>query len=115
MDFRIETVINTAQTMNRFDPRYRKAQMWLDTAVLKDTEPYVPFQTGMLARSGQTGTAVGSGEVVYNAPYAQRLYHGNGFHFDRTFHPLASAYWFEKSKGVNQKTWLEGVQKILTE
>lgn len=70
---KVRIVMNTQQCVARFSPRYRAAQKWLDNEVLKDCEPYVPFRTGNLARSGQLGTKLGSGKVIYNAPYARRV------------------------------------------
>ena len=103
--------IDTSRIMGRFEPRYREAQVWLDHAVLRDTEQYVPYKTGALTASG---LASGVGEVRYTVPHAQRMYRGTHFNFNQTFHPLASAYWFEKSKGVNLNAWVDGVGEIVT-
>lgn len=111
-DARLE--MQVPKVVNRFSPRYAQAQKMLDNEVIKDTEPYVPMRTGMLARSGQIGSVLGSGKVVYNAPYARRLYYGAHFNFSKDAHPLASAHWFEKSKAVNQKKWLDTVERIIT-
>ena len=52
-------------------------------------QDYVPMRTGVLA-----GTVLYSpGEIEHTAPYAQRLYYGEGMHFDRSQHPKASAKW----------------------
>lgn len=51
------------------------AQKFLDTQVVKETEPYVPMDEGNLKKA--LGTAYGSGEVRYNLPYAHyQLIHG---------------------------------------
>lgn len=71
-----------------------KAQKALDSEVLRYTDPYVPFRTGMLARSGISGTVIGSGEVVYDAPYAKKQYY-----FGRTAgSSLRGRYWIERMK-----------------
>lgn len=53
----------------RFGPqrsrRFQDAQSFIDSEVLRLDSPYVPFQTGMLDRSGMLGTDIGSGEVCY--------------------------------------------------
>ena len=101
------------KTMDRFNPRFNAAQKWLDNEVLKDCSPFTPFKTGMLDRSGPAGTTLGEGEVVYNTPYARRLYYGTHFNFNRTHHPQAGAQWFEKAKAIKKKAWLDGADKIL--
>lgn len=59
--------------------RFNQTQRFVDNEVLRLSSPYVPFQTGMLDKSGILGTDVGSGEVNYIAPYASRLYYGTTF------------------------------------
>lgn len=108
-----KVVIHTAACLGRFDPKYAQAQKFLDSEVLKDSAPYVPMRTGNLMISGQTGTVIGSGEVVYNAPYAKRMYYGTHFHFSKDKHPQACAQWFEKSKAVKKEAWIGGVNKIM--
>ena len=85
----------------------------LDYAVKRDTDPFVPMDTGMLARSVQTTSPSGSGEVVYNTPYAHRLYYGLSFAFKKVHHPLATAQWFEEAKAVHGKRWVAEVERIL--
>lgn len=101
------------RVLARFDPRFQRSQAYLDNEVLKDTEPYVPFRTGILARSGQNGTRIGSGEVIYNAPYARSCYYATNRRFRKDIHPQATAQWFEKSKAVNNRKWVDGVNKVM--
>ena len=51
-------------------------QKVIDTAVIKYSIPYVPMETGTLAKSPYTATVIGSGEVVYPGPYAHYMYYG---------------------------------------
>ena len=111
MKYRLK--INTKMTVARFHPKYEQAQKFLDSEVLRDSQPYVPFRTGYLMESGNTGTVIGSGEIVYNAPYARRMYYGTGYNFSKAKHPQASAQWFEKAKAVKLKDWTSGVQRII--
>ena len=106
-------VLNKKYTINRFDPRYQKAQEFLDNEVVKDCTPYVPMRTGALMRSGITGTKPGTGRVVYNAPYSKRMYYGINYHFSKDKHPQACAQWFEKAKATKSNAWLTGVDKII--
>ena len=104
---------NYSGTVARLEGDIHKAQKWLDNEVLKDCEPYVPMRTGNLMNSGVAGTKLGSGEVVYNAPYAKTTYYGKNFNFSKAKHPQACAQWFEKAKAVNKEKWRQGVQKIV--
>lgn len=52
-------------------------QKTVDSEVLRRSDPYVPFRSGALKKSGILGTRIGSGLVVYNATYADRQYYHN--------------------------------------
>lgn len=92
--------------------RFDSVQQFVDSEVLRRCGPYVPMQTGMLMRSGELGTVIGSGEVRYVAPYARRLYYGTHFRFDRTAHPNAGAIWFERAMIDHKAAILRGAAKL---
>ncbi len=91
---------------------FSSAQQFVDSEVLRRCTPYVPFQTGMLTRSGELGTVVGSGEVRYIAPYARRMYYGTHFHFDRSAHPNAGAKWFDRMLIDHRDSILRGAARL---
>lgn len=93
-------------------------QRYIDTECLRFIEPYVPFRTGALTRSGQTLTKIGSGVIRY-APrsggkksYAARLYYNPQFNFNKAVHPQAGAYWFERMVDVRKNQILKGACAI---
>lgn len=51
-------------------------QKAIDNAVIRYDMPYVPWETGSLARSPYLMTDIGSGVVVYPGPYAHYQYYG---------------------------------------
>lgn len=106
-------VIHTELCISRFAPRYKSAQKYLDSEVLRDSAPYTPMRYGYLMESGNTGTVIGSGEIKYTVPYAKKDYYGLGLNFSKDKHPQASAQWFEKAKSVKLSTWKSGVSKII--
>ena len=56
-----------------FDPNFKKrsesnfenTQKFIDSEVLRRTDPYVPYRNGILKGSGKLGTVIGSGVVEY--------------------------------------------------
>lgn len=108
-----ELVINVGETCKRFEPRYHRAQMFIDSEVLRDSAPYVPMRTGNLMKSGNTGTVIGSGRVVYNAPYAKKCYYALHTVFSKDKHPQACAQWFEAAKAANKTKWINGAERII--
>ena len=111
---KIRLILYPERTKARFAPKYARAQKWLDNEVLKDCDPYVPMRTGNLVRSGQRGTQLGSGRVIYNAPYAARCYYGK-FNFSKKKHPKATRQWFEKAKAANKSKWVNGAKSMMKE
>lgn len=107
--------LDSPRVQQRFDQRFQKAQKFLDSEVLRCSAPYVPMRDGNLMRSGTNGTHLGSGQVIYNAPYAKRMYYGLSYNFSRDKHPQACAQWFEKAKATSKKHWMDGVAQIIKE
>lgn len=74
-------------------------QAKFDTETLRITDKYVPMQTGMLRRSAQLASDIGSGELVWNTPYAARQYYCTAR--NRSYSATAGAYWGERMKADN--------------
>lgn len=91
---------------------FQRAQIFVDSEVLRLCSPLVPFQTGMLEKSGVLGTVVGSGEVRYIAPYAAKQYYDKSLNHSQQDHPQGGPLWFERMKAGHKKEILDGAKKI---
>ncbi len=110
--------------------QFHECQKYIDSEVLRYDAKYIPFQTGALNISGTTGTVIGSGEVVYQSPYARYLYYGKvmrdaqGRAFyggapkhvtdeDLHYHgePQRGKLWFERMKSAHKEKILKGCAK----
>lgn len=54
--------------------KIHNAQLYIDSEILRRSDPLVPFKTGMLKKSGTLATKLGTGLIQYNAPYAKMQY-----------------------------------------
>ena len=92
-----------------------KVQAFLDNEVIRLTEPYVPFDTGVLKTSPLIGTVLGEGKVVYNTPYARRQYYENrGFGTDgKKRGGLRNRLWFEVMKNNHKEAIVRSLQMII--
>ena len=90
--------------------RNSDGQIFVDSEVLRLCSPLVPFQTGMLDKSGKLGTEIGSGEVRYIAPYAAAQYYNTAE--SRPYDSQRGAKWFERMKVGHKKEILIGARKI---
>lgn len=98
-------------------------QKYVDSETLRLSDPYTPMQDHMLINSGALGTDIGSGQVIWNSPYARYLYYGKLMvgrapktltEKDLTFHgaPKRGAFWFERMKADHKPEILKGAAKI---
>lgn len=93
--------------------QFNKVQMFIDSEVLRLCDPYVPKDTGMLIKSGILGTVIGSGEVIYIAPYAQNQYYNNKGTGNHNKSGLRGPFWFERMKADHKNEIFEGAKKIV--
>lgn len=87
-----------------------RVQKFVDSEVLRLTDPYVPMDTGQLKQSGTRHTRIGSGEVKYKTPYARRMYYNPQYRFQGA--PMRGAYWFERFKANHRDEILKGAAKV---
>ena len=89
-----------------------KVQKAVDSAVVRYCLPYCPWKTGALARSPFAASHIGEGEVVYDTPYARRMYYNPQYHFRKDVNPMAGAYWFERMKADHTNDILEEAMRV---
>lgn len=92
--------------------RYSAAQRFVDSEVLRYSEPFTPLLTGTLIKTGILGTDIGSGTVSWITPYAKRQYYRGRRPGTQQAGPLRGRYWFERMKAVRGQTIIKGAKKI---
>lgn len=115
------TIVQTKNGMARlvwndgFAPKKRtqftKAQEIIDSECLRYMNPLTPMRTGTMIKSATLGTVIGSGEIIYLAPYARRQYYNN--RGGSPGHPQAKSYWFESMKASNRDSILRAAGKVM--
>lgn len=124
----IDVQFDSDDLLRRFEQRRNTAQIWLDSEILRSTEPFVPMDQGDLIGSGVRGTVPGSGLIVYYSPYAHYHYVGlvrvgrapkkltnrkmNYSQLHQAGQERGSA-WFDHSKKVNLAAWIAGVERAM--
>jgi len=112
-----------------------KVQKFIDQEVIRLMAPYTPYRQGILEKSATMGTKIGSGEINQISPYARFQYYGKvmvspvtgspwasmgeskiltdrDLVHDKTRHPMAGPFWFERMKADKKDEILEGARKI---
>ena len=87
------------------------AQVRLSSAVLTDSNRFIPMDTGMLKASGRLEND--NKQVAWNTPYAHRVYNLAETSIKTQKNPNAKPKWFEWAKALNIKGWIEIVQKTI--
>jgi hypothetical protein len=96
----------------RWQGRYSRAQIFVDTEVLRRSEPYTPLLTGSLIKSGILGTVPGEGEVAWIVPYAKRQYFSKRKPGSATG-PLRGPRWFDRMKEMHGENIIKKARKIV--
>lgn len=95
-------------SINKSTPdKINKAQKYIDSEILRRSDPLVPFDTGMLKKSGITGTKIGTGVIEYTAPYAKKQY------FKGRATGQRGRYWVRRMWTSEKPDILGNAQKII--
>lgn len=84
---------------------FSRAQEFVDSECINHmtNEEIHPRRTGVLAKSADLGTVVGSGEINQIAPYARRQYYEH----------KEKSYWFERMKNRHKDSILKGAAQYV--
>jgi hypothetical protein len=91
---------------------YSDAQKFIDSEVLRLSEPFTPLLTSMLIKSGILGTDIGSGTVKWIAPYAKAQYYKGRQPGRSKTGPLRGAFWFERGKEIWGQKLIRSARKM---
>ena len=94
---------------------YSLAQMFVDSEVLRLSEPFTPLRTGTLIKTGILGTDIGSGKVQWIAPYARSQYYFGRLPGASQTGPLRGRFWFERMKALHGEKIVAGAKKLAGE
>lgn len=90
-----------------------RAQFILDQQVIKDSNFYVPMDSTELEGSTLRASSIGEGKIVWNTPYARRLYYNPQYDFSSDKNPNAQGLWFEHAKATHKKDWIKIVKQTI--
>lgn len=108
----VQTNINWSELEGRFDTATRAAQFMLDSDVLKDSNYYIPKDTGNSERSGIIHSQLGYGKIVWRTPYIRKIYYGTSINFHKDINPNAQDLWFEAAKASKKERWIVDLRNL---
>jgi len=89
-------------------------QKYIDSEVLRLSDPYIPFLGGGIKDSGPINTILGNGEVKWHTPYSKRQYYenrGNGAG-GLNNGGMRGKMWFERMKADRKDEIIQGAAKL---
>jgi hypothetical protein len=131
---KITVDINAPKVFKRLDEVIKtKVQFAFDNQVMKDSNYYAPMDTGTLMasvitgyssgmteakargilQSGEPAKHAGKGKLIWNTPYAKRMYYGEGYDFSKDSNTNARAKWFEEAKAKKKGVWQDVLNKAV--
>lgn len=93
--------------------RLESVQGFLDNIVIQDSNYFCPLETSVLQKSAIINTVMGSGQLIWQTPYAHAQYYGEGFDHSKQRNPNACAKWFEAAKARWHEKWVRFVNARL--
>ncbi|MBU8768701.1 minor capsid protein [Cytobacillus oceanisediminis] len=88
-------------------------QKQLDQEVLKGSNYFIPKDTGELERSGVRASQIGKGKIIWDQPYARKLYYNPQYNFSKDVNPNAQGLWFEAAKARFLSDWVRMTQQAI--
>jgi len=85
-----------------------KVQRWVTTRLITVFDGYVPLDSGRLKDTATANNAAPYEEIVYDGPYARRLYYNPQYNFNGA--PMRGAHWAERAWADNQDAFLSDLQ-----
>ena len=110
LTFNVKTALNSAEIKADLEATTRQVQAPLDALILQDSNFFCPIKTGTLQKSAIINSRLGSGELVWETPYARRQY----YEYSKPPYqpnPNACGKWFEAAKARWLEKWVRFVNE----
>jgi Minor capsid protein len=104
---RFNVRVELGDIQEKLQQAHKAGQKQLDQEVLKDSNNFIPKDTGELERSSIRSSTIGDGFLKWDTPYARRLYYNPEYNFSKDSNPNAQGLWFEAAKAQFLSNWIE--------
>lgn len=109
--FKVKVDHNLSNMFKNTEKRTKKTKYALTQQVLKDSNYYIPMDSGALMVSGVVASDFENGKVIWDTPYARKLYWNPQYNFSTDFNPNARGLWFEEAKARRGRKWRKFVKE----
>lgn len=102
----------SSKTVGRIKELSIRGQELLDSEVLKSSNVFIPMDSVELMRSSLRSTNFGSGRIIWDTPYARRLYYNPEYNFSKDKNVNAQGLWYEAAKSKDLKSWIKMIDEL---
>ena len=106
---RVTVRINSGAIMGKLAANWKKYLPQITALIRENANRYVRVDRGRLRGSSYTASNLAKGEIVWDTPYARRVYYTG--HPSTDVNPQASLLWCEVAKQRHAKEWAKAVEK----
>lgn len=107
---KFDITVDVGKIQGKVEHAMKRAQVVLDEQIIKDSNFYAPEDIGTLIGSAQRSSAIGEGKIVWDTPYARRLYYNPQYNFSKDKNTNAQGLWYEMAKANHQGDWVKATQ-----
>ena len=91
----------------KVEEKKKRAKQAMGQQIMKDSNYYAPMDTGDLINSALKASKLEEGLIIWDVPYARKLYWNPGLNFSKDKNPNARAMWFEAAKSNFISDWIK--------
>lgn len=102
--------IDLTGVQRKVEKKVERTRVVLTDQILKDSNRYIPADQWTLRNSGIIATMASVSQIVWDTPYARKLYWNPQFNFSKDKNPNAQGKWFEYAKSIHLNDWLRIAQ-----
>ncbi|CAN2247522.1 minor capsid protein [Bacillus vallismortis] len=107
------TVKVDLKNVSRKNEKFSKeGQFLFSSEVLKDSNYFAPQDTGNLIASSHRSSNLEQGQIVWDTPYAKKLYYNPQYNFSKDKNPNARGLWFEVAKSHFLSRWIDVLNNL---
>ena len=111
MSSSVRIQMDKGRIRRRIDDSWYENRIYLAETILSDCNTYCRFDEGALVESGHTED--GGASIVYDTPYAKRVYYTGTPRTHRN--PSAKLMWCDYARKQHKREWEKRAQKLMEE
>lgn len=109
---KFDDLLSTIKPLRQIVEKTRKLSIFeVSNEFLNDSNDFIPKDTSDLERSSITHSKLDEGQLIWQTPYARRLFYNPDYNFSKDANPNARGLWAEHAKSINKNKYKDITNK----